>query len=158
VGTISRTRRAWYNMHTRISHSHKYPHWHVYRGHTIDPRWEEYETFLADMGECPEGHQLDRTDGSRGYSPDNCRWVTPSQNARNRNTNRYLTNPRTGETLLVVEWMEKLGLGVGSIQNRLHRYGWTLDRTLNTARLKKKEIQNDLSDRVSPQPFCAAAC
>ena len=32
-----------------------------------------------------EGMQIDRIDNNKGYSPENCRWVTASKNIRNRN-------------------------------------------------------------------------
>ena len=63
------------------------------RGITVCQRWlDHFENFLADMGERPSPtHQLDRKVGTLGYSPENCHWVTPSQNSSNRGLRR-LTN------------------------------------------------------------------
>ena len=59
------------------------------RGITVCERWlppHGYANFLADMGECPPGHTLDRIRGDEGYSPDNCRWATSSVQHWNRRT------------------------------------------------------------------------
>ena len=49
-----------------------------------------------------KGLQIDRIDNNKGYFPDNCRWVTPRQNAQNTRRNVYLTiNNRTE---CVSEW------------------------------------------------------
>lgn len=50
----------------------------------IHPRWQNYENFLADMGERPEGKELDRIDNAKGYEPGNCRWVTRVESIANR--------------------------------------------------------------------------
>jgi len=55
------------------------------RGVTITPRWLQFEGFLADMGERPEGMTLDRfPDRNGNYEPGNVRWATAKQQANNR--------------------------------------------------------------------------
>lgn len=54
------------------------------RGITTDPSWDRFEQFYADMGDRPEGLEIDRIDNSKGYSKDNCRWVTHKENMNNR--------------------------------------------------------------------------
>lgn len=55
------------------------------KGITVCDRWREsFRNFLADMGECPLGYQIDRINNKAGYSPENCRWVSPKENMANR--------------------------------------------------------------------------
>ena len=55
------------------------------RGITYCPEWEIFTQFLADMGPKPgPEYQLDRIDNDLGYFPDNVKWVTPLEQARNR--------------------------------------------------------------------------
>ena len=63
------------------------------RGITYDPSWERFETFYADMGECPIDKTLDRKDNNKGYNKENCRWATQSEQQRNK---RNFKNNKTG--------------------------------------------------------------
>lgn len=98
------------------------------RGINVCERWHTFENFIADMGRRPSPkHQIDRIDNSIGYSPENCRWVTASQNCRNRRNNRIVTF--RGEKRCLAECIELSGLNYGTVYSRL-RLGWTVEEAL----------------------------
>ncbi|MGR5130682.1 hypothetical protein, partial [Photobacterium swingsii] len=73
------------------------------------------------MGHPPAGTTLDRIDNSLGYSPENCRWATWTQQQRNKRSNVFITH--AGETLCIAEWAEKSGITSSTLRKRL-RDGW----------------------------------
>src|SRR4029077_17372278 len=91
--TGSPTWITWREMRTRClnKHSKDYPYYGG-RGITIDPAWDRFEDFLADMGLRPSlAHTLDRRHNNGAYTKANCRWATRLTQSRNRPAYNKLT-------------------------------------------------------------------
>ncbi|MEY4720087.1 MAG: hypothetical protein RL563_2705 [Pseudomonadota bacterium] len=52
-------------------------------GVTVCSEWHDYTKFAADMGEPVGTQTLDRISPEGNYTKDNCRWATPTTQARN---------------------------------------------------------------------------
>ncbi len=99
------------------------------RGISVCDRWRaSFQAFLDDMGERPsKSYQIERIDNDDNYTPDNCRWATRKEQARNRRSQTILTF--NGESLCVSEWAERMGVHRGRLQNRIN-LGWPAERIL----------------------------
>lgn len=121
---------AWASMHWRCENSARadYPSYGG-RGIKVCERWGSFPAFLADMGLRPEGKSLGRMDNDGPYSPENCRWETPIEQARNKRSNRRIAF--AGETLTLIEWAERTRIPRQSIASRI-KAGWDLARAFGT--------------------------
>jgi hypothetical protein len=121
---------SWHAMLARTQHpDHNSFSRYGGRGIAVDPRWMDFRAFLLDMGPRPSPrHSIDRIKNDLGYCKSNCQWSTKKQQSRNRSNNLHLTF--RGETMLLCEWIQKLGLNKSTIQCRLRR-GWTIDQALS---------------------------
>jgi hypothetical protein len=111
-----------------------------YKNVTICDRWlNSFENFLEDMGKAPSfNYQLDRIDNRKGYSPDNCRWLTHKENQRNKTDNVVIE--WQGQKKCLSEWHEnlgsKLGITYGTLSNRIIR-GWPVEKAFTTPNARR---------------------
>ena len=78
---------AWINMKQRCynKETDNYKHYGG-RGITVSSSWlSSFSRFHSDMGDRPSNkHSLDRIDNDKGYSVDNCKWSTVTEQRMNR--------------------------------------------------------------------------
>ena len=63
-----------------------------------------------------DGLSIDRIDNSKGYSPENCRWITLQEQARNKTTNVILEHD--GESKLLSDWCKEFNIPIGIASQR----------------------------------------
>lgn len=123
----TRTYMAWHNMKKRCAYPS--PNYKNYTGNiTVSDEWKSnFLTFLHDMGEAPVGKSLDRIDNLKGYSKENCRWATLSEQATNTRKTRLVTIG--GETLCVTHWARKIGVSPSCFRYR-EKKGWPIEKVI----------------------------
>lgn len=92
------------------------------KGVTVSDEWFVFEKFYEDMGDPPGDLTLDRIDGSKGYSKENCRWATLIQQNNNRSNNRILNI--NNEKITMADAARKYGVDYFVLRSRLNR-GWS---------------------------------
>lgn len=111
---------VWVSMHQRCANpkNKKYADYGG-RGIQVCPRWADFAAFSSDMGPRPSArHSVERSDNSLGYSPQNCRWATATEQASN--TRRNVLVVVGGERLTVKQAVARFGGRYGTVLRRIH--------------------------------------
>lgn len=125
---------VWHGMRQRCGDSgHRGYKDYGGRGIAVDSRWLEYGPFYEwamSNGWAP-GLAIDRADNSLGYSPENCRFVTPTVNARNKRNNVKMT--AWGETKCASEWSldSRCRAKYDTMLFRVRHAGWAHERAIS---------------------------
>lgn len=101
------------------------------RGILVCDEWlSDFTTFYkwALANGYAKGLQIDRRENDKGYSPDNCRFVTQTINQRNTRASVYLEY--NGEKRTLAEWGEVLGMDKRIIWQRINRDGMSIEKAL----------------------------
>lgn len=125
--TTSRTWSAWKHMRERCNDPSNINYGG--RGITVCSRWDDFENFLADMGECPPGLTIDRIASNGNYEAGNCRWADWPTQANNKRTNLVLLF--NGKEQSLTMWCKELNRNYYTMQQRLWK-GWSTERALST--------------------------
>jgi len=139
-GNKSRLYRIWNNIRSRCKNP-KNPNYKYYgaRGISICEEWEGFENFRdwAKGNEYKEGLEIDRIDNDGDYCPENCHWVTRSEQMNNTRQNHILTYK--GKSLTTVQWARKLGINPDTLRGRIFD-GWSDKEILETP---VEEVENE---------------
>lgn len=101
------------------------------KGISYPKKWENFEGFYEDMGETyREGLTIDRINGTKGYSKENCRWANYDTQNNNKINNIMLNYE--GQKLTVNKIAELTSLLPTTIYNRRRR-GWSDEKIINTS-------------------------
>lgn len=140
----SPTHQTWENMHSRCrkhtkQHANSFA-W--YDGIEVCERWsgpDGYKHFLSDMGEKPvhDYHAIDRIDGTKGYSPDNCRWVTRKEQQHNIRSNRWIEID--GDKKVLSDWHRFIGVRCNWYHHQKAKYGEDKALEMLTARIIERK-------------------
>lgn len=107
--------------------------WYGDKGIKVCDSWQESPRSFFEWAKTSgygENLQIDRIDNGKGYSPENCRWVTPKENSSNKDNNlKY-----KGETATMAS--ERLG-GTREIVSRRVAAGWDIEKAFITPINKK---------------------
>lgn len=129
-----------------LNPDYKYFYLYGERGISVCEEWlgkdgqKNFREWAVNNG-YEKGLTIDRIDNNKGYSPDNCRWVTAKEQSYNRRSNKLITIH--GKTQTVTEWAKETGIPIGTLQNRL-RYGWEEDRLLEPKQVHLKMSKHEM--------------
>jgi len=123
----------WHGMKSRCFNN-KNSHYQRYggRGITVCDEWKNdfvsFFTWAMNNGYTND-LSIDRINNDGNYCPENCRWVSNGEQARNKSTNRKLTV--RGVTKTLVEWCVITGMKFETIEGRLKRK-WPPEKIIDT--------------------------
>ena len=143
--------KSWSNMIKRCTNPSKKDK--AYYGHCeVEAAWLDFNAFIEDIGNAPEGFELDRIDNTKGYSKTNCRWASQEEQSQNRGVFSNNTSGKTG-----VSWSKDHGKWRVYIHRRGVRYEGGLFADLQEAIDKRLRLEEDYFKNNTENRLCMTA-
>lgn len=123
--------QTWANMRARCEkpYNNRYETYGA-RGIKVCERWKSFENFRNDMEPTWKPHlSVERINNDGHYCPENCRWATDHEQARNTRSNRWIEF--NGKRMILADWAKETGISHSLISYRL-KVGWTIADALTT--------------------------
>ena len=140
----TRLHRIWTCMKTRCSNpSHEAYYRYGGRGILVCDEWSNNFMSFYDWAMAngyADDLTLDRIDNDKGYYPDNCRWATNDEQNNNRRDNHLITYK--GKTQTIKKWADELGINRVTLQARITRFHWDIERAMTTKDARERENRN----------------
>jgi hypothetical protein len=140
--------KIWASMIGRTTNANN-PAYYRYGGSGIGvcDSWRKFENFFEDMGHRPKNLTIERINNSKGYSPNNCKWATRSEQAKNRKWHGNGFKPQIritheGQTLTPKEWSKITGINHKRIARR-YREGFSVEMVFSKEKLPNKKAKRD---------------
>lgn len=126
--------KLWRSLKYRTSEKYIDRHCYFDKGIVVcdewKTNWESFKQWALENGYRRE-LQIDRIDNSKGYCPENCRFVTLKQNINNRDCTVFVEYGGKRQSLKeCLEYLQKENM-YEIIYNRMRR-GWDFERSLTT--------------------------
>lgn len=115
--------RSWYHMKSRCSNPND-KNYDIYggRGITVCDEWRNsFETFRdwAFANGYADNLTIDRIDNDKGYSPENCRWISIAEQQRNKSNCIYIE--AFGEKHTIAEWSRIKNIPAPTLYSRVQK-------------------------------------
>lgn len=98
------------------------------RGIKVCSEWQDFTVFRAwaYANGYKDNLSIDRIDSNGNYEPQNCRWSTVLEQARNKRNNIMWR----GKALTA--WCDELGRDVSTVRQRITKLGWDFEKAIMT--------------------------
>ena len=129
----SKTRiyKIWRGMHDRCENP-KHIKYALYgaEGKSVCEEWQAFEPFYewAMNNGYNDNLTIERVDGNKGYSPDNCIWADEITQNNNTRRNHFITH--NGKTQTMKQWSNETGIPYQTLAKRINEYHWSIEEAL----------------------------
>lgn len=131
---MSKLKKVWRQFKNRCTEDYFEKHLYFEKGIKVCDEWFN-DYFVFRKWALENGYKLglviDRIDNSKGYSPDNCRWVTQLVNSMNKDNTYFVEYKGEKKPFMLIITEMKAREHSSTIRGRIKR-GWSVEDAIDT--------------------------